>query len=317
MSTELEQQLRDDMDSFTRRLTLPAGLAANAYRNGRKRQRTVRMLIAAAATTALAGGVAAAVASGGPGTAEQSRIDTAAYVIPHVRHALSVAEWNNTVVYYRTTSGTSMTWRPVPGGAIGSGIVGDGTEPGADSYETMVKYQDRFVFSAFGQDGQRVFSELSVLGKGSWTTTAVLYSSATWWNAATPTSPPPKKTTKCVTDRDSRTSDGPSGDLPDFIKDQLTCGVFKVAGTEVVDGVNAIKITGSATSAFPAASQTQYSGPTYWVDPETYLPVRMTLTRNGTLATQYDYQWLSPTPANRALLDLPVPAGFKQVKPPA
>jgi len=276
------------------------------------------MLVAAATTTALAVGVAAAVVSGRPGTAEQSRIGTAAYVIPQVRHALSVADWNNTVVYYRETSETPVTWRPLPGAVVGSGSFGVSDEPGADSYETMVRYQNRMLFSVFGQDGQRVFSELLTLGKGAQiTTTAVIYSSGTWWSATTPPSPQPEKTSKCVTNRDFRTWNGPSGDLPDLIKDQLACGVFKVAGTEVVDGVNAIKITGSATSTIPGVSQTQYSGPTYWVDPETYLPVRMTITRNGMQVTQFDYRWLSPAPANRALLDLPVPVGFKQVKPPA
>jgi hypothetical protein len=68
----------------------------------------------------------------------------------------------------------------------------------------------------------------------------------------------------------------------------------------VVDGVDAIKMTGSAGQL------------TLWVNPTTYLPVRFTV---GPL--QNDFQWLRPTPANLALLRVPVPAGFRQVPPPA
>jgi hypothetical protein len=51
---------------------------------------------------------------------------------------------------------------------------------------------------------------------------------------------------------------------------------------------------------------------TLWVNPATYLPVRLKL---GGLQT--DFQWLSPTPAGLALLNMPVPAGFHQVPPPS
>jgi len=51
---------------------------------------------------------------------------------------------------------------------------------------------------------------------------------------------------------------------------------------------------------------------TLWVNPATYLPVRPKL---GGLQT--DFQWLSPTPAGLALLNMPVPAGFHQVPPPS
>ena len=47
-----------------------------------------------------------------------------------------------------------------------------------------------------------------------------------------------------------------------------------------------------------------------WVNPATYLPVRYDVG-----GSQTDYQWLTPTAAHLALLDLPIPAGFKQVPP--
>jgi hypothetical protein len=54
------------------------------------------------------------------------------------------------------------------------------------------------------------------------------------------------------------------------------------------------------------------SGFTLWVNPATYLPVRMTIG-----PVNASFEWLAPTPANLAPLHLTVPAGFRQVPPPA
>ena len=90
---------------------------------------------------------------------------------------------------------------------------------------------------------------------------------------------------------------------PDFIRTQLKCGEFTVAGRQQVDGVNAIKIT------------SKQGLDTFWVSPRSYLPVRL-ITRLGGVRQQSDFQWLAPTPANLAQLKVTVPAGFKQVAPP-
>jgi hypothetical protein len=73
-----------------------------------------------------------------------------------------------------------------------------------------------------------------------------------------------------------------------------------VVGKQAVGGVDALEITGSSGHL------------TLWVNPATYLPVRLKL---GGLQT--DFQWLSPTPAGLALLNMAVPAGFHQVPPPS
>jgi hypothetical protein len=69
---------------------------------------------------------------------------------------------------------------------------------------------------------------------------------------------------------------------------------------QAIDGTDALKITGNSGQL------------TLWVNPATYLPVRL---QTGGLRT--DFQWLRPAPAHRAVLNLPVPAGFRQVQPPA
>jgi uncharacterized membrane protein len=77
-----------------------------------------------------------------------------------------------------------------------------------------------------------------------------------------------------------------------------------VAGRQLIDGIDAIKITGNNGLD------------TLWVSPSTYLPVRVMLSLRK-VQVQTDFSWLAPTPANLAQLNVAVPAGFRQVAPPA
>ena len=62
------------------------------------------------------------------------------------------------------------------------------------------------------------------------------------------------------------TSAGAQGNgWPAFIRSQLACGAYTVAGRQVIDGINTIKITG-AGGRF-----------TFWVNPANYLPVQANL----------------------------------------
>jgi hypothetical protein len=54
---------------------------------------------------------------------------------------------------------------------------------------------------------------------------------------------------------------------------------------------------------------------TIWVDPATYLPVRMVSTSSVFVGVAYNIRWLPPTRTNLALLTVPIPAGFTQVAP--
>jgi hypothetical protein len=92
--------------------------------------------------------------------------------------------------------------------------------------------------------------------------------------------------------------------------------MFTVAGRQRVDGVDAIKLTGHK----PAAEAT------IWVDPSSYLPVRLTgrvqLISGGTDEQDagtltIDFRWLPPTSANLKELTAPIPPGFREVGQPA
>lgn len=97
------------------------------------------------------------------------------------------------------------------------------------------------------------------------------------------------------------------------IRKALGCGKFTTSGTERVDGVNAIKLT----PVRPGAAHE-----VLWVDPATYLPVRVAYeTRRSpkgpfTLGQLWDVQLLLPTAANLARLTMHIPAGFVQVPAP-
>jgi hypothetical protein len=76
-------------------------------------------------------------------------------------------------------------------------------------------------------------------------------------------------------------------------------GTLKVVGHQVVDGVETVHLSGSVKQA-----QTEL-----WIDPVDYHLVRIEDRFNGYHIIA-DVKWLSPTPANLALLNVTVPSGF-------
>ena len=106
----------------------------------------------------------------------------------------------------------------------------------------------------------------------------VNYTSHTWWTARSPrpvvTGP---ASASCLPGGGIRLSGGRNA-WPDFIRSQLACGAYNVVGKQVVGGADVLKITGSS------------GDPTLWVNPVTYLPIR--LEAPGGLQT--DFQWLPP-----------------------
>ncbi len=83
----------------------------------------------------------------------------------------------------------------------------------------------------------------------------------------------------------------------------LSCGDLKVVGGGTVGGAPAVKLSGSLSGS---------GAVTYWVNATTYLPFRFQAHRTF----QMKLQWLPPTAANLARLNVPIPAGFTQVPPP-
>jgi hypothetical protein len=80
--------------------------------------------------------------------------------------------------------------------------------------------------------------------------------------------------------------------------------------------LDTIKLTGRKTAL----------NATLWVDPRSYLPVRLVSherlylvggSKDGVNATlTIDFRWLPPTRANRKQLTAPIPKGFREVSSP-
>jgi hypothetical protein len=90
---------------------------------------------------------------------------------------------------------------------------------------------------------------------------------------------------------------------PASFRAALACGGLKITGHGMVNGVPAIKMAGtSRLTTYKLIVD---------VSPKTYLPVRLVF---GDV--RLDYRWLQPTAANLSLLQLHIPATFRQVAPP-
>jgi len=132
------------------------------------------------------------------------------------------------------------------------------------------------------------------------TTTFVDYRARTWWTgsvAASPTVP----------------AAAPAPLTPSQIAQMLSHGGFVKTGRQAtINGTaNAYEITGtiSAPDGTTALS--------IWIDPNTSLPVRVTLSPPNAPSTVSDASWEQPTASTRAQLTAVAPPSFTKVSPPS
>jgi hypothetical protein len=92
---------------------------------------------------------------------------------------------------------------------------------------------------------------------------------------------------------------------PPTLAKQIASGVWQVAGRTVLNGEPAIELkeTGDILEPLPV---------TLWVDAQTNLPIRLVsgTAGSGTGLGVMDFSFLPPTPANLALLQVPIPPGY-------
>jgi hypothetical protein len=267
-------------------------------RPGRRRL-TARAAVAAGAVAVLIA-VAAAGAAGAFSTRNGQQIQTDAFVA-RVRHALAAQAGGGLVGYSRTVL--------PPGTVVKPGLDNWGTWPGgagsprsglAASVMITWTYQNDSAMTALGAAGQPVATEENTAGRHGITTVAVDYRDRTWWRATlAPLHGRPGARTP-VEPRCSAPNVIPAPETwQSFIRQELSCGAFTEGGRQRVDGIDAIKLTGS-------------NGEVLWIDPRTYLPVRQA--GPGTPGVT-DYRWYRATPASLAKLKVTVPAGFRRVAP--
>lgn len=339
MSTDVEGLLRDGMERFTAGVHAPPGLASTAGRL-RRRRRAARGVAgcAAAAVTAAAVLIAVIVASGstpraaGNGTQPQPptvisgvpgtnpggpQAHEVAYVVKRVETALTS---ERQVFYGQTTSqwGPSSTW----------------------VYGRHYRWEE-YTGTGCGQvlpNGQctnqgpseRYLAQGTALVGGKLTTVYVTYYNREWsggrfWTAA------PGSACSATGALEMGGPPIPTNHWADFISATLACGAAKVTGHVRVNGVDTIQITGKpvtvrlkpgyARAVHEKSVQVRW---TLYVDPATYLPVRIsgsTATFGGPSASTFNrsvtnVHWLKPTPANQARAMVTIPPRFHRVSSP-
>jgi hypothetical protein len=291
ISTEFEERLRAEMRHATTGVSAPSGLVRRARRARRRRIVSRASAAAAAAAVAVAGAVI--VSNGTTGASRDSGTYTTAYVVKHVESALDAV---NEIAYVHLTS---------PGVSPMELWVYDG--PRGQAYRAEY-------FSLFG--GQ-LFLEVGM--------TATPANYETWinvdpidktWSKQSYQGPEPRQT-GCGSRFSQPTPLVTFPELAAGLREDLACGALSSEGLQQVDGVNAVKLVSVQRSRL---------GPTLgtittiiWVDPATYLPVRLTTQWTRPIVSvpdRADFRWLPPTSANLALLTVRIPPGFTQVHPP-
>jgi hypothetical protein len=254
---------------------------------------------AAAAGVAAVGVLAAVLVSSSAQTGDQ--VETTAY-LTRVENALAAGQ-QDFIGYSRTVYSAPVYAEPVPGAllTLRDATVGPGLGPRwAISAAARWSYRGEARFTALSAAGQQLFSWKITAGNGDSLTTTVLYANSTWWRATS--------SLPAVVQQPARASCGGlgiaigNGGWPAFITHQLQCGAYAVAGRQWVDGVDTVKIAGLPGAALQ----------TLWVDPQTYLPVRV-ISAHG----QTNFRWLTPTPTLLAELNLTVPHHYREVRPPS
>jgi hypothetical protein len=297
MNAQLRQLLRGGMERFVEDVRPPVGLALRAYQHRRKRRLVARAATATGVAAALtAVGVAGLTGAFGPGSGQQ--VQTAAYVT-HVRHALASQAGGGLVGYARTVLGAGAVVEPEPGNWKDLSGGGRSLRSGVAAAVMIAwSYQNESTMTALDAAGQPVAVEQNTAsGPYGTATLAVNYRDRAWWRVTVTLKPrarPPAQPS-CFS----------PGFLPahetwkSVILQELSCGAYTKDGHQRVDGIDAMKLTGS-------------NGVVLWIDPKTYLPVRQA----DPGASVTDFRWFRATPASLANLKVVVPAGFRRVPPP-
>jgi hypothetical protein len=267
----------------------------------RRRQRVRRWLVPAAAGAGVAaavGGLLAALLPASPAAMAPGarQVAEAAYVVSRVRQAVS-SPGQDMAGYARTVLPPGSTWMP-GAGRIGSGSASGARSPGVIGSAVTWWYGSAEETTGFSPAGQPVLAARTTITAGGRVTTVVVnYRDRTWWRESS-TVPAGQLPSGCSAETAVR-----SWDWPDFIRGELRCGQFRLAGRQRVDGITAIEVI-------------QRQGRVrLWVNPATYLPVRLVV--GGPQPIQAEFRWLRVAQAPPGGLGMPVPAGFREVPPQA
>jgi hypothetical protein len=327
MNTDVEELLRHGMERFTADVRAPAGLASEAGRRHRQHRRRARAAVACG-TAAVAGVTAAAVVlAAGPGAAARpagspAQAHTVAYVTKRVENALATEN----MVYV----GRSSDY-----GAANIAIA-YGNQNVWEQYAPTTDYRDRIVDGKHLWDfppqfrGKLESVQGTALVGGKLVDALVTYYNKEYaiYGPAVTTALAPCSATAALVMASAPLI--PNSHWTRFLNGTLRCGAAAVTGHVKIGGHEAIRITGKPITVKLQPGYGKLVGAkwvtarwTLYVDPATYLPVRMygSLEQSGGRTGTYvmsgvtDVRWLPASPANIARSLLTIPPGFHRMGP--
>lgn len=297
MSTAFEELVRDSMEWLTADVEFPAGLAGRARRRHRRR-RLAQFTAVAAGAAGVAAVVTAVLVAPGPATG-RSDDQTTAYVIGRVDSALASG---NLVMRDSVSLRNDFAYMD-----------------GRRSYETVTwSYRGHTSLRTFGPGGQLQADDGTALVNGKVRSVQVDYVRRDW--QLLPPGPASTPAQPCTLAGFLAAGNGdPTPSWPSLIRQELACGSYQVTGRTVVDGVKAIKITGSVTIKIPSDQLRLVN--TIFVNLGTYLPVRISQygksvdhPSEASVPSSADFQWLPATTANIRQALVTIPPGYPQVQ---
>jgi hypothetical protein len=307
MNQPVEDLLREGLDRLTAEVQVPAGLAGRARARLRRRTMTARAAMVGGAAAVTAAAVVAATLPG-QGAAKPLQARTTSYVITRVANALAPG---SKVIQTKTVF--SAPFPPVMGWTYRSdmrlaqaGYIRPALVPGM----TWAQGQVHWNVGTTKVGGRRIYAQID-------------YRHHEWANAGILGFAPDA----CTVRLDIVEFNGPAN-WPAYIRQALSCNLFKFAGHAWIDGVRAIKLTGSMadTRFWSSMPHAEGRGP-LWVDvtlyanPKTYLPMLVvwnnrTHYRDGKPldgTVRQEITALPVNPGNIAKANVTVPAGFRRV----
>ncbi len=285
ISTEFEERLREEMRHATSGISAPSGLVRRARRDRRRRIVSRASAAFAAAAVAVAGAVI--VSNGTTGASRDSGTYTTAYVVKHVESAVDAV---NEIAYMHFTA---------PYVAPMDIWVYDGPQGQASRAEYFDPRSGQ-LFQEFGMTATPTNYETYIN----------VYFFAKTWSKQSYQGPKPSET-GCGFSLSTGWVTFP--EMAAGLRKDLACGALSSEGMQQVDGVNALKLVSVQRSRLGPKTLGTITT-IIWVDPATYLPVRLTTQWTRPIVSvpmRYDFRWLPPTSANLALLTVRIPPGFQ------
>src|SRR5580693_4926936 len=323
MSTDLQDLLREGLDRLTAGATAPDGLVGRAQQHNRQRRTKIRAAIAAGtAVAAAAAAVTVSLAATGskPGSAPV-HTQTIADVATRTERALVAAIDKGKAIQVERATGRNLTFgltlvvQSGPPSQLGVvSVPPDGLGQVTAQQEVTWRYRDVFMEQGLSASGRLVYVNSNSLvagpsGKRVPENYGAAFPARIRWRTAIGGVSGPGPGLNC------QNVPSPYPSWPASITKALSCGLFTLGGRQQMDGVNAMTLLSRPQRGedFRLA---------LWVNPATYLPVRMSVTyQPGSARAQqlvYDFRFLPPTPANLAQLRAAIrhgriPASFRRL----